>query len=159
MSELKEAVEEVTTSLGNAGSNQQQEGPYDDEGGGRATDSYTDKVKKRVPAVHAAAVARAELQKRKIRLVKATGMTGDGVGDLTEKQWVEKANLALSLMEGQCEDKTDEVSFAGVNKERGGGGVIFEMNTGEAAGWLKDKQVMAAFQAKMGYGGLQNAHI
>jgi hypothetical protein len=57
--------------------------------------------------------------------------------------------LALTLMERQGADKPDEVNFAGANKERGGG-VTFEMNTGEAASWLKDKRVMSAFLAKMG---------
>ena len=149
VADLKEAIEEATSSLELAGTNQRQEGLHNG-GGGMETDSYADRVKKCVPAVHAAAVAKAELQKRKIRLIKAVGLTGDGVGDLTEKQWVEKANLALSLMEGHWENKPEVVNFAGVNKERGGGGVIFEMNTGEAAGWLKDKRVMSAFLAKMG---------
>ena len=47
-----------------------------------------------------AAVARAHTQKRKIRLIKAIG---NGMGELLEKQLVEKANMALVLMveEGQ----------------------------------------------------------
>ena len=57
-----------------------------------------DKVKRKVPPTHAAAVARADNQKRKIRLIKAAGMVGDGTNDLAEKQLVGKANLALGMM-------------------------------------------------------------
>ena len=54
--------------------------------------------------MHAMVVAKAEFQKKRIRLVKASGMGGEGLGDLMEKQWVEKANIALMLMDGQEEN-------------------------------------------------------
>lgn len=149
--ELKGAMEEVTVMVENAGVKLRLEAQG--VGGGRRqndADSYADSVKKRVPTMHAPVVARAELQKKRIRLIKATGMGGDGLGDLTEKQWVEKANMALTLMVGQDENKPEVVTFVGVSKEREGRGVIFELNTGEAAGWLKDKRVMSGFLAKMG---------
>ena len=125
-----------------------------DEGKGGASTSYANSLKKKIPAVHALAVARAELQKRKIRLIKVMGLKGDGLGDLlTEKQWVEKANMALSMMDRQDEGedgvKPEIVNFVGVSKERENMGVIFELNSSKAAGWLKDKRVMVAFLAKM----------
>jgi hypothetical protein len=150
VSELREAVEEAATSLENAGANHRQGTQGDGGGQGVASNSYANSVKKGIPAIHATVVAKAELQKRKIRLIKATGLGGDGLGDLTEKQWVEKANMALALMEGQEVDKPGEVNFIGVNKEREDRGVIFELNSGAAAGWLKEKRVMSAFLAKMG---------
>ena len=162
--ELREAVVEAVTALENAGALvvHQQEMIQKREEGARAaivTDAstYADRVKAKVPAVHATMVAKAELQKRKIRLTKAAGLGGNEMGDLTEKQWVEKANMALELMVGdQHEDEVPDIlkpiktSFVGVSKEREGRGVILEMNSGEAAGWLRGKQVMAAFLAKMG---------
>jgi hypothetical protein len=112
---------------------------------------YLKVLGRKIPAMHATAVAKAELQKRKIRLIKAAGLEGDGMGDLSEKQWVEKANMALSLMEDQEVDKPDTpVNFVGVSKEREDRGVIFKLNSGEAAGWLRDKRVMTVFLAKMG---------
>ena len=36
------------------------------------------------------------------------------------------------------------------SKEREEKGVIFKMNSGEVAGWIRDRKVMAAFLAKMG---------
>ena len=111
--------------------------------------TYVDRVKRTIPAAHAAVVAKAELQKRKIRLTKAAVLEGEGMGDLSEKQWVEKGNIALELMDGQEVEKLNGTCFVGVSKERGEKGVIFEISSGEAAGWLRDERVMAAFLAKM----------
>jgi hypothetical protein len=152
VSELRDAVEEVSTSLENTGAARKQE--VSGAGGGEigVPDTYANSLKKKIPAMHATMVARAELQKRRIRLVKATGMEGDGLGDLTEKQWVGKANMALTLMEEQeeLEGKPEVVNFVGVSKEREDRGVMFELNSSEAAGWLRGKQVMSVFLAKMG---------
>ena len=149
VTELKDAVEEVVKSLGSTEEGRKARGGAsgncDD-----LTDSYADSVKRKVPAMHAMVVAKAELQKKRIRLVKASGMGGEGLGDLTEKQWVEKANIALMLKEGQEENRPEGVNFMGVSKEKEDRGVIFEMNNGVAAGWLKDKEVMVAFLEKRG---------
>ena len=149
-SELKDAAEEVVVSLGGVKGDERRDMREGGEGG--RGDSYAGSVKKKapIPAAHAMAVARAELQKKRIRLIKATGMGGDGLGDLTEKQWVEKANMALTLMEGQEENRPEGVNFVGVSKEKENMGVIFELNTIEVAVWMKDKRVMTAFLAKMG---------
>ena len=154
--DMRDAVETAVTALENAGAicEIQQEGLK-----ATATEAelaahtrpttYADRAKKPIPAVHATMVAKAELQKRKIRLIKAAELEGEGLGDLTEKQWVEKANMALELMDAQ-EEKPNGTCFVGVSKEREEKGVIFEMNSGEAAGWIRDRKVMAAFLAKMG---------
>ena len=111
---------------------------------------YADRAKKPIPAVHATMVVKAKLQKRKIRLIKAAELEGEGLEDLREKQWVEKANMALELMVAQEEEKPNGTCFVGVSKEREKKGVIFKMNSGEVAGWIRDRKVMAAFLAKMG---------
>lgn len=103
-----------------------------------------------VPSTHITAVARAQTQKKRIRLVKATGMEGERMGELLEKQLVEKANLALGLMEGGEERRPTEVKFVGANKERSTGGVIYELNLEEVAGWLREKETMVDFLLKMG---------
>ena len=152
--DMRDAVETAVTALENAGAlyEIQQEGLKATEAElavhTRPT-TYADRAKKTIPAVHATAVAKAELQKRKIRLIRAAELEGEGIGDLTEKQWVEKANMALELMDGQ-EEKPNGACFVGVSKEREEKGVIFEMNSGEAAGWIRDRKVMVAFLAKMG---------
>jgi len=83
-------------------------------------------------------------------LVKAAGLEVDGVAELTEKQLVEKANVALDLMGLQAEDKPEGTRFVGVSKLNGMGGMMYEMDTEEAAEWLKGGNVMKAFIAKMG---------
>jgi hypothetical protein len=59
------------------------------------------------PPMHAVVIAQGEMQKRWVRLVKAAGLEGDGMAELTEKQLVEKANVALDLMGLQAEDKPE----------------------------------------------------
>ena len=115
-----------------------------------ATDSYADKVKKSILSVHATAVARAKTQKRRIRLTKAMGMVGEGLSDLSEKQLVEKANLALGLMEAGEENRLEAAQFVGASKERSAGGVTYELNSSQAVDWLKGKDTMANFLSNMG---------
>ena len=80
---------------------------------------YADRAKKPIPAVHATMVAKAKLKKRKIRLIKAAELEGEGLEDLTEKQWVEKANMALELMVAQEEEKPNRTCFVGEQREGG----------------------------------------
>ena len=110
--------------------------------------TYTDRVKKKVPPTHAVVVARAETQKRKIRLITAMGIVGDGTRELTEKQLVEKANIALGLMMREGEDSRPiGTKFVGANKERGFGGVMYELNMMEA---VVEKATMSDFLKNMG---------
>ena len=100
VTDIRDAVETAVTALENAGAlcEIQQEGiraaATEAELAERAKPTtYVDRVKRTIPAAHAAVVAKAELQKRKIRLTKAAVLEGEGMGDLSEKQWVEKAVL------------------------------------------------------------------
>ena len=113
-------------------------------------ETYADKVKRKVPPTHATAVARADTQKRRIRPIKAMGMVGDGTNDLTEKQLVEKANLAMGMMMEGEDSRPEGSKFIGANKERGLGGVSYELNTEEVAAWLKVKATMLDFLSNMG---------
>ena len=72
------------------------------------------------------------------------------MAELTEKQLVEKANVALDLMGLQAEDKPVGTQFVGVSKLNGAGGVMYELDSEEAAKWLKENSVMKAFIVKMG---------
>ena len=103
-----------------------------------------------IALTHATVVARAESQKRKIWLVKATGLVGEGMSELSEKQLVEKANIALTLMSEGEERRLAEAKFVGASKERGLGGVTYEMNTVGMATWLREKTTMSDFLNNMG---------
>ena len=153
VSELKEAMEGFAMSLESTETILERVGQQSKErGGGGGVGTYTDIVRRRVPPGHATAVARAELQKRKIRLIKASGIVEVGMDLLTEKQLVEKANMAIELMEVADEGKPYEVKVVGVSKDRGAGagGVSFKLNSVEVAGWLKNKDMMSEFLSKMG---------
>ena len=113
--------------------------------------TYANMARKMVPLMHADTIARGEMQKRWVRLVKAAGLEVDGVVELTEKQLVEKANVALDLMGLQAEDKPDGTIFVGATKLRGAaGGAMYEMNLEEAVEWLKEGDMMKVFITKMG---------
>jgi hypothetical protein len=109
---------------------------------------YASVVKASVPPMHATAIAWGEIQKQKVRLVQAAGIEVDGLAELTEKELVVKANVALDLMGLQAEDKPERTRFVGASKVKGG--AMYEMNSEEAAVWLKQGNVMKAFVAKMG---------
>lgn len=145
--ELTEAATAVTESVEATASQNTQ----NVEAGRERGKSYADMARKAVPPMHAGMVAKGETQKRRVRLVKATGLETDGMAGLSERQLVEKANLALDMMEEQTEEKPNETRFVGATKLRGAaGGAIYEMNSEEAAEWLKGRRVMKAFIAKMG---------
>ena len=59
---------------------------------------------------------------------KAAGFEGDGKVEPTEKQLVEKANVALDLMGLQAEDKPSGTRFVGVSMRNGAGVVMYEMD-------------------------------
>jgi len=126
--------------------NERRENSPELTGGG----TYTDQVRKTTPPMHATVIERGEMQKQWVQLVKAAGIEGDGMAELTEKQLVEKVNMALDLMGLQAEDKLEGTRFIGVNKLNGAGGVMYEMNLEEAAEWLKGGNMMKAFIGKMG---------
>ena len=77
-------------------------------------------------------------------------MVGDGTNDLTEKQLVGKANLALGMMMEGEDSRPEGAKFVGANKERGLGRVSYELNTEEVAMWLKVKATMLNFLSNMG---------
>ena len=70
--------------------------------------------------------------------------------ELTEKQLVEKANLVLGMMVEGEGSRPAGVKFVGVNKERGVGGVSYELNSEEVANWIKEKAIiMMDFKEQM----------
>lgn len=83
-------------------------------------------------------------------MIKAVEMNRVGVEEMSEKQLVEKANMAMLLMNDQ-EEKPVSANFIGANKERGTGGVVYEMNSNEAVEWITKTKMMKTFLAKMGF--------
>ncbi|KAJ7191578.1 hypothetical protein GGX14DRAFT_336427, partial [Mycena pura] len=70
---------------------------------------------------------------------------------LSEKELVEKANLALHHAKGALGDDTapDRMSFIGARRLRSGA-VVFHLATAAAAEWIRSPKRMDAFLASMG---------
>ncbi|KAF8806702.1 hypothetical protein BYT27DRAFT_7257390 [Phlegmacium glaucopus] len=113
-------------------------------------DTYASRAKRAIPTSHANVVAKAELQKRKIRLARADGMAGEDIHAMLEKELVEKANIAIELM-NKCDiEKPEGARFVGVNKANRAGELVYKMNSVKAAEWIRGKEVMRQFIGKMG---------
>ncbi|KAF8237866.1 hypothetical protein L208DRAFT_1375393 [Tricholoma matsutake] len=89
--------------------------------------------------MHVVVMARGEMQKRWVQLVKAAGLERDGMAELTE---------ATDLMGLQAEDKPEGTQFVGVSKLNGAGGVMSEMYLEGAAEWLKGGDVIKVYRAQ-----------
>ena len=72
------------------------------------------------------------------------------MNQLSKKLLVEKENLAWVMMDEGEENRPDMTKFVAANKERGHGGVTYEMNSVEAADWIKEKTNMLNFLENMG---------
>jgi len=102
----------------------------------------------RMEREHQATMAKGTLQRRQILLdgIEGVKMVADG---LTERELVEKANLALEGMGIMASDKPTGTKFVAAKKLRNRG-VIFEMDSEMAANWLKKKDVQGTFAGSFG---------
>ncbi|KAF8809274.1 hypothetical protein BYT27DRAFT_7222518 [Phlegmacium glaucopus] len=107
-------------------------------------DTYASRAKRAIPTSHANVVAKAELQKRKRRLAKTY------VHAMSENELVEKANIAIELMNQGDIEKSEGARFVGVNKANGAGELVYKMNAVKAAEWIRGKEAMKQFIGKMG---------
>ena len=81
-------------------------------------ETYVNVAKAVVPPMNATAIAKGEIQKRKLRLMQATRIEVNGSNESTEKELVMKANMALDIMGLQGEGKPDGTRFVGASKEQ-----------------------------------------
>jgi hypothetical protein len=94
--DLKEVTEEAVEMIGEVPGrweNERREKSPEPVGEGM----YADQVRRNMAPLlpmHAVVIAQGEMQKKWVQLVKAAGLEGDGMAELTEKQLVEKANVA-----------------------------------------------------------------
>ncbi|KAF8800193.1 hypothetical protein BYT27DRAFT_6838550 [Phlegmacium glaucopus] len=100
-----------------------------------STEMYAERARRFIPTPHAHVVAKAELQKRRVWMIRATGMGGESTNELSKKQLVEKANIAIKLMDVPASTKLEGARFIGANKMNGqaSGDIMYEMNLGKAA--------------------------
>ncbi len=113
--------------------------------------TYADALKNGAPAQyyttqHHEVVTRS---RRKARQVLLDGKEGgeEELAGLAEKVLVEKANIALELMDGN--DAKEERAFKSVTKLRNGG-ILYEMDSEESANWIRKPTNRSEFLKKFG---------
>ena len=89
-------------------------------------------------------IARGDARSCQVLVDKAPNADHNGLKELTEKELVEKARIALEQLEQTDQLPDIVVQFVGAKKLRNGG-VIYEMNTAEAAHWLKSEDNITNF--------------
>jgi hypothetical protein len=117
--------------------------------------TYAAATQQELHADHAEVITRGHTMDKQIMIQKDKDATDNALDSLTEKDLVVKANTALDLMGMAGTDKPRHTSFIGAKKLRNGN-VLYQLNTKEAAAWLRAPDVQKAFMEK--YGGTSNMH-
>jgi len=115
--------------------------------------SYAAAIQQEIHADHAEVITRGNTTDKQIMVQKDKDATDNALDSLTEKDLVVKANTALDLMGMSGMDKPRHTTFIGAKKLRNGN-VLYQLNTKEAAAWLRAPDVQKAFMEK--YGGTSN---
>jgi len=97
---------------------------------------------------HQATMTKGALQMRQILLDGIEGVR-TAMDGLSERELVEKANLALDGMGIMASDKPAGTKFIAVKNLRNGG-VVFEMDSEMVANWLKKRDVRGVFAGSFG---------
>lgn len=114
--------------------------------------SYAATVTHILPTSHTLAVNRQEAQFRKVLIDIHRDVDASGVSavQLTEKELIQKAMLALELMRGAGHPHPEGMRFVTVKRLRHGG-LLYELNTKEAASWLQQPANMKPFTNHFGH--------
>lgn len=115
--------------------------------------TYASITQQYIPPVHETAISRGETSDKQLIIQKDPNATDNALNNLTEKDLVAKANTALDLMGTDASNKPSDTNFVGAKKLRNGN-VIYQLNSKEAANWLKQLDTQKAFIAN--YGGTTN---
>ena len=101
------------------------------------------------PARHVDAVARIALIRRQVVLEKTGGEGADPFKDLTEKEVLAKAHLAVELLAKEGMAEADGIGFLHARKTARGGAILVTRTDGDAE-WLRGESVIGRFAEKMG---------
>ncbi|KAF9803141.1 hypothetical protein IEO21_09754 [Rhodonia placenta] len=107
--------------------------------------TYTAAARRNVPAVHTRVVAQGDARCCQVLIDRDPKAAGDGIHNLSERELVVKASIALDNMGEDGADAPDGgIVFRSARRLKNGG-VIFEINTVAAADWLRKPDVMHHF--------------
>ena len=99
-------------------------------------------------STHARATALCESQTRTVHITPSQD-SAPSWEDLTEIVLVEKANKALDLARTSTEDIPTDAKFLSARKSKSGS-ILYEVNTEEAAAWLRSPEGRVLFTANFG---------
>lgn len=105
------------------------------------------------PAHTVSVITRGEITNKQILIQKDPNTTNNTLESLSEKDLVAKANMTLDLMGIEAADKPPGTTFVGAKKLRNGN-VLYQLNSKDAADWMKELEVQTAFMVN--YGGTAN---
>lgn len=105
-----------------------------------------------LPTSHTLVVNRQEAQFRKVLIDIHRDIDDSGISavQLNEKELVRKAMLALELMRAAGHPHPEDMRFLTVKRLRHGG-LLYELNTKEAASWLQHPENMKPFTNHFGH--------
>jgi hypothetical protein len=116
--------------------------------------TYATITQQQDPPAHAASViTRGEITDKQILIQKDPNTTNNTLESLSEKDLVAKANTTLDLMGIEAADKPPGMTFVGAKKLHNGN-VLYQLNSRDAANWMKELEVQTAFMVN--YGGTAN---
>jgi hypothetical protein len=124
--------------------------------------SYAARTRARAqpPTSHTTVMARNNERARQVLFTKAPGMASQGLDNLTPETLVIKANIALDLVKAAHGNAPKDAKFMGA-KQLAKGDILFDLNSTEAATWLRTPNITAFckkhgsgadFQVKLGNG-------
>lgn len=110
--------------------------------------TYATVTRIQVTPQHEEVIARTQSRDKQV-LIDDIG-EGVATGDMTERELVAKANMTVELMGIEAADKpTGEKLFVGA-KKLARGGILYLMESVEAAKWMRREDVKKAFENKYG---------
>ena len=112
--------------------------------------TYAAMTQQQGPPAHAASViTRGDITDKQILIQKDPNTTNNTLESLSEKDLVAKANTTLDLMGMEAAEKPPGAAFVGAKKLRNGN-VLYQLNSKDAADWMKEPEVQTAFMANYG---------
>jgi len=106
--------------------------------------SYAAITQQHVPITHLTVITRGETNNKQILIQKDVNANSNNLDSLTEKDLVVKANMALDLMGIEAANQPNNTKFIGAKKLQNSN-VLYQLDTVEAAKWMKQPEVQKAF--------------
>jgi len=115
--------------------------------------TYTTIAQQHIPIAHLTIITRGEMDDKQILIQKDMNANSNTLGNLTEKDLVVKANIALDLMGMEAIDQPKDTKFVSA-KKIWNRNILYQLDMAEAEKWLWQSEVQKVFMEH--YGGMLN---